>query len=70
MFTVFRLCAFMQSIIGACAIPVLEGNTVWGSNPEYRSTYLDTTDIAIITINSLKSPLLLRRTVNLRGSKE
>jgi len=52
-YTIFRLCGFMQAIIGNYAVPILENRTVWGTNENTQTAYVDTQDIAKMTISSL-----------------
>jgi hypothetical protein len=40
-FTVFRLCGFMQAIIGNYAVPILEEKQVWGTSDQTKTAYLD-----------------------------
>ena len=40
-YTVFRLCGFMQAIIGNYAVPVLEEKQVWGTSDQTQTAYLD-----------------------------
>ena len=40
-FTIFRLCGFMQAIIGNYAVPILEDRQVWGTSDQTQTAYLD-----------------------------
>merc|ERR1712093_181424 len=68
-FTIFRLSGFMQAIIGNYAIPILEERSVWGSDDESRTAYMDTQDIAKMTLAALKTPETIRCTMTLAGRK-
>ena len=47
----------MQAIIGNYAVPILEEKQVWGTNDQTRTAYLDTTDVARMTLAALRSVL-------------
>merc|ERR1712070_82945 len=68
-FTIFRLCGFMQAIIGNYAIPILEERSVWGTGNDSRTAYLDTQDIANITLAALKTPETVCLKLTLTGPK-
>jgi len=68
-YTIFRLCGFMQAIIGNYAIPILEERSVWGTNDETRTAYMDTQDVAKMTIAALNKPETIGRTLTLAGPK-
>jgi uncharacterized protein YbjT (DUF2867 family) len=68
-YTVFRLCGFMQAIIGNYAIPILEEKSVWGTNDKSRTAYMNTQDIAKITLATLEMPETVRRKLTLTGPK-
>ena len=46
--------ACWQAIIGNYAVPILEEKQVWGTNDQTRTAYLDTTDVARMTLASLR----------------
>merc|ERR1712224_768328 len=58
-----------QSIIGNYAVPILERKTVWGTDEETKTAYVDTLDIARMTINSLRRPDTDGRTLTIAGPK-
>jgi len=66
-YTVFRLCGFMQAIIGNYAVPILEEKPVWGTSDTTRTAYLDTQDVAKMTMASLRSPEAIGKTLPLAG---
>merc|ERR1719473_2488776 len=68
-FTVFRLCPFMQATIGNYAVPILEDQSVWGTDDNSRSAYMDTQDIASLTLAALKTPATSRLKMTLAGPK-
>lgn len=43
-----------QAIIGNYAVPILEEKQVWGTNDQTRTAYLDTTDVARMTLAALR----------------
>lgn len=45
----------LQAIIGNYAVPILEEKQVWGTNDQTRTAYLDTTDVARMTLAALRS---------------
>lgn len=67
-FTIMRLCSFMQSVIGSYVIPMMERNNVWGSR-QSRFSYVDTCDIARLTLKCIDSSLFNRRTISVYGPK-
>jgi uncharacterized protein YbjT (DUF2867 family) len=66
-YTIFRLCGFMQAIIGNYAVPILEEKQVWGTNDQTRTAYLDTTDVARMTLAALRSDATAGETMTLAG---
>ena len=44
----------LQAIIGNYAVPILEEKQVWGTNDQTRTAYLDSTDVARMTLASLR----------------
>lgn len=44
-YTVLRLTGFMQPLISAYAVPILEEQPVWGTSDTTRTAYLDTQDV-------------------------
>ncbi|KAG2483956.1 hypothetical protein HYH03_017202 [Edaphochlamys debaryana] len=68
-YTVFRLCGFHQAVIGNYAVPILEDRAVWGTNDDTRTAYLDSTDVAKMTMAALRVEAASRRTLTLSGPK-
>lgn len=68
-YTVFRLCGFMQAIIGNYAVPVLEEQPVWGTTDQSRTAYMDTQDVARVLMASLRSEEAVKKTLPLAGPK-
>jgi len=66
-YTIFRLCGFMQAVIRGYAEPILDQRPVRDENK--RIAYLDTQDIAMMTLAALKRPETARQTLTLRGPK-
>lgn len=50
--------SFPQAIIGNYAVPILEEKQVWGTNDQTRTAYLDTTDVARMTLASLRCVII------------
>jgi hypothetical protein len=50
----FLTANFVQAIIGNYAVPILEEKQVWGTNDQTRTAYLDTEDVARMTMASLR----------------
>ncbi|CAG9465685.1 unnamed protein product [Pedinophyceae sp. YPF-701] len=68
-YTTLRLCGFMQAIIGNYAVPILEDRTVWGTKDQTRTAYLDTQDIARMTLAAINRPETIGKTLTLAGPK-
>jgi len=68
-YTILRLCGFMQAIIGNYAIPILEERSVWGTEDETRTAYMDTQDVARLALASLRRPETIGRTLTLVGPR-
>lgn len=68
-YTVFRLCGFMQAIIGNYAVPILEEKPVWGTSDNTRTAYMDTQDVAKMTMASLRCPEAIGKTLPLAGPR-
>jgi nucleoside-diphosphate-sugar epimerase len=65
--TTLRLCGFHQAVIGNYAVPILEDRTVWGTNDDSRTAYMDTQDIARLTLAALRSEACEGRTLTFAG---
>merc|ERR1712176_1726054 len=52
--TVIRLCGFMRAVISQYAVPILEEKSVYGTDDQTKIAYMDTTDVAKLTLASLK----------------
>lgn len=66
-YTTFRLCGLMQALIGNYAVPMLEERTVYGSSDPTKVAYLDTQDIAKMTMAALRRDQTLGQTRTLAG---
>eukprot|EP00879_Flechtneria_rotunda_P010059 GHRR01010517.1.p1 GENE.GHRR01010517.1~~GHRR01010517.1.p1 ORF type:complete len:219 (+),score=78.15 GHRR01010517.1:761-1417(+) len=66
-YTILRLCGFHQAVIGNYAVPILEDKKVWGTNDDSRTAYMDTQDIARMTLAALRSDSCNGRTLTLAG---
>lgn len=68
-YTTFRLCGFMQAIIGNYAVPILEERPVWGTTDRTKTAYIDTQDAAKMTLAALRSEASINKTLTLAGPK-
>lgn len=68
-YTIFRLCGFMQAIIGNYAVPILEDKQVWGTSDDTRTAYLDSQDVARMALAALRSDTTQGKTMTLAGPK-
>lgn len=68
-FTVFRLCGFMQAIIGNYAVPILEEKTVWGTSDTTRTAYMDTQDVARLAMAALRTDASIGKTLPVAGPR-
>eukprot|EP00775_Hariotina_reticulata_P004357 gene4357-4610_t len=66
-YTVLRLCGFHQAVIGNYAVPILEDRQVWGTNDDSRTAYMDTQDIARMTLAALRTEATVGRALTLAG---
>ena len=53
-YTVLRLTGFMQPLISAYAVPILEEQSVWGTDDATRTAYLDTQDVARMALAAVR----------------
>ena len=68
-FTVLRLTGFMQPLISAYAVPILEEQPVWGTSDTTRTAYLDTQDVARMALAALRTDAARGRVLTLSGPK-
>jgi len=68
-YTVLRLCGFMQPLISAYAVPILEEQQVWGTNDQTRIAYLSSQDAAKMTLAAVQSDATVGKTLTLAGPK-
>ena len=68
-YTILRMCGFHQAIIGNYAVPILEEKPVWGTGDESKTAYLDTVDLARMTMAALRSDEAHKATMTLAGPK-
>ena len=68
-FTVLRLCGFMQPLIAGYAVPVLEEQSLWGTDDDTRTAYLDTQDVAKMTLAAVRRDEAANKVMTLAGPK-
>ena len=66
-YTVLRLCGFMQALISQYAVPILEEQSVFGTDDQTRTAYLDTQDAARMTMAALRTDATINKTLTLAG---
>lgn len=68
-YTIFRPAGFMQGLIGQYALPILEEQLVWITNPSIPTAYMDTQDIARFVAKAIGSEAAHHQIFPLAGSK-
>lgn len=68
-YTIMRLCGFHQAVIGNYAVPILEDKTVWGTTDSSRTAYMDSTDVARLTLAALRTDASIGKTLAVSGPK-
>jgi uncharacterized protein YbjT (DUF2867 family) len=68
-YTVLRLCGFMQPLIAGYAVPVLEEQPLWGTDDDTRTAYLDTQDVAKMTLAAVRRDEAANKVMTLAGPK-
>jgi uncharacterized protein YbjT (DUF2867 family) len=68
-YTVLRACGFMQALIQQYAVPMLEGEEVYGTQDKTRIAYLNTEDAARMTLACLQKEATIGKTLTLAGPK-
>ncbi|CAI5533587.1 unnamed protein product [Closterium sp. Naga37s-1] len=68
-YTTIRLCGFMQALIGQYAVPILEEQSVWGTDATTRIAYIDSQDVARMTMAALRNEKTYRKTITLAGPR-
>lgn len=68
-YTTFRMCGYMQAIIGNYAVPILEEKPVWSTSDDSRTAYMDTQDVARCVMASLRAENAVGKTLPLAGPK-
>ncbi|XP_078448164.1 NAD(P)-binding Rossmann-fold superfamily protein [Wolffia australiana] len=66
---IIRLCGFMQGLIGQYAVPILEQQSVWGTDAPTRIAYMDTQDIARLTFVALRNEKLDNKLLTFAGPR-
>nr|YP_010337489.1 hypothetical protein MW560_pgp157 [Dixoniella grisea]UNJ17074.1 hypothetical protein [Dixoniella grisea] len=68
-YSIFQVEGFFQGIIQQYAIPVLENQAVWTTKETISLAYIDTIDVAKITMKSLNNPKMEKCILPLLGNK-
>jgi uncharacterized protein YbjT (DUF2867 family) len=68
-YTIFRLCGFMQGLIGQYGIPILDNQGVWISGESSAIAYMNTQDIAKFAVAALKNPATEKQTYPVVGTR-
>merc|ERR1711869_100233 len=68
-YTTFRLCGFMQAIIGNYALPILEERPVWGTTDMTRTAYIDSGDAARLALAAVDREETFGKTLDLSGPR-
>jgi uncharacterized protein YbjT (DUF2867 family) len=68
-YTILRPTGFMQNLIAAYAIPILENNAVWIAKNASPVAYMDTQDIAKFAVRALSVPATENRTFPVVGTR-
>lgn len=57
----------LQALISQYAVPILEEQSVWGTDDETKTAYLDTQDAARMTLATLRSEAAINKSITLAG---
>merc|ERR1711990_1099521 len=68
-FCVLRLCGFMQPLIAGYAVPVLEEQSLWGTDDDTKTAYLDTQDVAQMSMAAVRREEANGKVLTLAGPK-
>ncbi|ACK64171.1 NmrA family protein [Rippkaea orientalis PCC 8801] len=66
-YTIFRLCGFMQGLIGQYAVPILDNQAVWITGQSGPVAYMDTQDVAKFALRALEVAETQQKTLPLVG---
>nr|YP_009393506.1 hypothetical protein [Bostrychia simpliciuscula]ARW62068.1 hypothetical protein [Bostrychia simpliciuscula] len=68
-YTIFNLSGFFQGIIPQYAVPILDDKSIWITNKLYSISYINTQDIAKVTIKSLSVTQFQKKILPLLGNE-
>nr|YP_009399700.1 hypothetical protein [Digenea simplex]ARW69519.1 hypothetical protein [Digenea simplex] len=68
-YTIFKLTGFFQGLITQYAVPILEQDSIWITREDSLIPYINTQDVAAVTIKSLSIIQFINKALPLVGNK-
>jgi uncharacterized protein YbjT (DUF2867 family) len=68
-YTILRPCGFLQGLIGQYAIPILEGQAVWMAGEVAPTAFMDTQDVAKLTVAVLSAEGAINKALPVVGNR-